>query len=224
MLVSGMTQRALEIVREIPWKELEQKIREVPLLEKGDNGAEVFPYSTAKIAIRNVSVKELCCPSKYALKINLEEQRRLHQFLLESGIDSLSLTSGVELTDGSGEIWSLLPPVVEVVEQEVIFPPREGELDHSNRSSLIPMQMLIDGVHRVLLARELDRELNVLHITGVDPHYPYYALPNSWSELQVLNELPRSAQEKKLYRRGNCYGLFRNFDTLGCGAPRGTRQ
>jgi hypothetical protein len=214
----------IRILREIPWSELEERVRGVPLLEKGEDGAEIFPYENAKISLRRVSTAELCCPSRYALKGNLEEQRRLHHFLRDYGLDSLSLSSALELSDGSDRVWSLLPPVVEVFNQEVIFPPRAGEIDHTGRSSVIPIQMLIDGVHRVLLAREIGAEINVLHITGVNERFPYYALPNSWEELRILDELPATAQEKKLYRRENCYGLFRNFDLLGCGAPRGVKQ
>ncbi|MBI4146292.1 hypothetical protein HY489_03065 [Candidatus Woesearchaeota archaeon] len=214
----------MQIVREIPWSELECMVRGVPLKARDSQGNQVFPYQNARIQLREVCPEELCASSFYLIERNLEFQRRLRAELQAAGYDSLHLQGGLELVNGAGEVWRLIPPVVEVMHEEIVHLNPSGNIDYRQRPTVVAVHIVNDGMHRVALAREVRETVNVIHISSIPRDRPYYALPNGWNDVKVFTDTPQTMGEKKLYRVERPYDLYRDFGVLGCGAPRNTGQ
>ncbi len=157
------------------------------------------------------------------LKDNLNFQRELRKYLIEVyGIDSLGFDGAYEIrNDEKSEVWTLMPPVVEVAKSDVKFNPTEGEIAYDGIFQ-INVPVTNDGAHRMYHARELNSKINVILVSNASEEHPFYAHPNQWKLVKVVDKVPPTKQEKKLYRREDCYALYRNFDVLGCGKPRGT--
>ena len=214
----------IEVVSKVSWKELESRVRGVPLIKKKDDGSQIFVYDRADISLRTVWSDEVNPTSFYALRDGLQRQRDLRQTLLkEQGVDTLMLDGLLRLRNGEGQEFGLMPPVVEVQKRRVKYVPGEGEINYDETVELI-VPLINDGLHRFMLARELGRSVNVVYIVGSDSEFPFYAHPNSWSEVKLVDSVPKAKEEKKRYSREDCYALYRDFGVLGCGAPRGTSK
>lgn len=214
----------INVVRRIPFGELEKKLRQVPLLHTKDaNGAPLFVYSDAKITFRTVFPDELNPTTYYLLKKNLAFQRDLRAHLIDTeAIDPFALSEAVELENtDTREVWTLTPPIIEVSEERVSFHGKEGDICYEDQFR-VKLLVINDGAHRAYLARELNVPVTIVHIHGVDSRYPFYALPNGWERVRVVSEVPKTMAEKKAYRRTDSYELYRNFGVLGLGAPRRT--
>lgn len=215
----------IEVVRTFGFAELAEKIRSVPLMQKDAGGEEIFPYRDAHIRLRSFHSEDVNPPTFYLLQKNVQLQKSLHQALLVRGYDFLHLTdeiAGLEIHNkDSGELWTLIPPIIESTSREVRFVQQPGEIDYGHLPTRITVQLICDGAHRVALSRELRGIFSGIHISGVDLCYPYYAHPNGWDMVKIVDEVPATMEEKKLYRLQDCYALYRNFDRIGCGKPRG---
>lgn len=213
----------IDIVGEIEFRDLANKIRGVPLMGKRDDGSSIYVYENANISLKELKVNEINPTSFYVLKNNMEFQRNLRSDLLKMGIDTLHLKKAYEIKNEKGEIWTLTPPIIEVTQRDVKYIPREGELKYGDVVR-VNVPIINDGMHRVNLARELNETFNAIYISRVPEEYPFYAHPNEWSKVKEYEEVPSSKLEKKFYSRENCYNLYRDFGTIGCGAPRGTSK
>lgn len=214
----------VQVIREIPWSELEQMVRKVPLKMMNPDGSQIFVYEKAHIELRTVMPEELCASGFYLVEKNLVFQRILQEALSKQGYDTLHLRGGLEIENGVGEIWRLIPPVVEVMHEDIQHVNARGDIDYSGKPTRAAAHIINDGMHRVAIARERQTSVNVIHVSGIPEEYPYYALPNSWSEVKIFTDVPKTKAEKKFYRRIDCYALYRDFDVLGCGKPRNTGQ
>jgi len=212
----------LTIGRAIPWTELETLIRAVPLKAKDPQGQPIHPYANARISLREVTPEELNASSFYLIERNIAFQRELHKHLFALGYDTLHLTGALELHTPTNELWRLLPPVVEVMHEEITHRNTRGDIDYLALPTSITLPIVNDGMHRVWLARELGQTINVIHISGIPTEHPYYALPNSWDQVKIFTDTPKTMAGKKYYRRQKSYDLYRDFDVLGCGKPRNT--
>ena len=139
----------------------------------------------------------------------------------KQGIDTLMLDCLLKLKNEEGQEFGLMPPVVEVQTRRVRYVPGKGELSHEGTYE-IQVPVINDGLHRFMLARLVGKPVRVIHIARSDPEFPFYAHPNEWSRVRVVDRVPATKEEKKLYSREDCYALYRDFGVLGCGAPRGT--
>ncbi len=213
----------LEIIERVPWQELEQKVRQVPLLKaRKSDGGQIFVYEKADISLISVSPEEVNPTSFYAVIDGLQKQRDLRNHLLDRhGIDTLELTELLRLRTEDGQEFGLMPPVVEVQRRRVRYVPAEGELSHEGTFE-INIPLINDGLHRFMIARELGSRVNVIYVVGADPEFPFYAHPNSWNDVKVVDSVPKTAAEKKAYLRVDSNLLYRDFGVFGCGAPRGT--
>lgn len=209
----------IEVLKEIPFGELERNIRSVPLLKSPD----VFVYADANISLREFHVDEINPTSFYVIKDNLQRQKDLREVLLKKGIDSLHLDKAYEIKNSLGEMWTLMPPVIEVAERKISYVPQEDEIKYSDEIKL-KIPVINDGMHRVFLAREEGESFNGVYVSGVMKEFPFYAHPNGWDMVKMVDEVPATKKEKKFYSRNDCYGLYRDFGVLGCGAPRGTSK
>lgn len=213
----------IEIVSQTTWEDLEIMMRKVPLLKTTrSDGSPVFVYENADISLRAISTEEVNPTSFYALHQGLRTQRELRRALLDQyGIDTLALTGLLRLRLESGEEIGLMPPVVEVQTRRVHYAAKEGEIRYDHAFD-IKIPLINDGLHRFMIAREERSRVNVAYIVGANPEYPFYAHPNEWERVNVVDKVPGTKEEKKLYSREDCNALYRNFGIFGCGAPRGT--
>lgn len=213
----------LEIIERVPWQELEQRVRQVPLLKaRRSDGNQIFVYEHADVSLRNVSSEEVNPTSFYAVRDGLQLQRDLRNNLLDQhGLDTLTLTELLRFRTEDGQEFGLMPPVVEVQRRRVRYIPAEGELSHEGTFE-IKIPLVNDGLHRFMIAREVGSRVSVVYVVGSDPEFPFYAHPNSWSDVKLVDGVPKTKAEKKLYSREDCNLLYRDFGIFGCGAPRGT--
>lgn len=173
-----------------------QLLKEVHL--KGKPHLKIFKDSHITLK-ENVLPDDICFSQYYVLEKDLLEISLTRKSLLEYGVDIFRLKGFIRVfyrdpDDFQIRIFDVLPPVVEISEAD-------GGIS-----------LLDDGMHRVYLAREAGSAINVVEIAGVDPQYPYYALPNEkgWKNLQRCEEVP---DIKKNYRIKDYKLLFRDFNT-----------
>ncbi len=214
-----------KVVGEKDFKELESMIRMVPLKGLDESGNKIFVYKDARISLRrDVNPNEVNPTTFYMLRKSLETQREMRHDLMRLGYDPLHLEGALMVLNNKGEVWTLIPPVIEVTQRYVRYAPQDGEVAY-----MPPFRVMIpiinDGIHRVSIAREEGSTFTALWISGVDERYQYqfYAHPNDWPLVKVLDELPMIKGEKKMYRLPDCYKVYRDFDVIGCGKPRGVR-
>ena len=195
---------ALNLIKRISGKELIKKAREVSLL----NLREVKPYSNARISFKefNPESGEAKPPTLYLLKPQIEWAKKLRNiFLKEHEIDVLKLKEAL-VYEINEQKFTLLPVIVEFSEAD-------------NQA------VIADGAHRAFLARTLNKSFSALYVENADKEYPYYALPNEWSEVSLHEDLS-TVSRKKNYRHENkeeLYKLYRDYNILGEGlisAPR----
>ncbi len=147
----------VEIERVISFEELEAKVRAVPLLSQ-DSSTKTQPYVNAHISLQEFSYDDIAPTTLYVLTKNLETQDMLSNRLSQLGHDPLSLEGGLELADANGDVYGLVPPIVEETPEGMC---------------------LIDGIHRNYMPRLLGRTSFIgLAIENVDSHSPFYAYPN----------------------------------------------
>lgn len=212
----------IDILKEIEFSELVQKIRDVPLMRKTEDDPIIKVYENAHINIRkNLSPHELNPTTLYLLRKNLEFQRNLRNYMLEEyKIDTLNLDRALEIRNEKGEERCLAPPMIEVTPRYVKFQKQENEIAYDHVAKL-QIQTVMDGAHRVYLAKELGINFTGIWIHGADERFPVYAHPNEWSQIKIFDKDPKTKEEKKYYSREDCYSLYRNFEDLGTGKPRG---
>ncbi len=215
----------IEIVRTLDFVELEEKLRNIPLMRQDENGNDIFPYKNAHIRLEDFHAEDVNPPTFYLLRKSLQYQKSLHEALRALGHNSLHLTpqsAALEiLCKERNELWTLTPPIIELTERIVRYVPQDGEIDYEDKPTNIIIQLICDGAHRVAFSREQGGGFTGVKISGSDSRYPYYAHPNGWDKVKVVDEVPATKEDKKFYRFEDCYGLFRNFDVIGCGKPRG---
>lgn len=213
----------IDILNKIPFSELEEMIRDVPINQKDASGERIKVYRNADISFRETPVNQVNPTSFYLLKGNLDTQRSLREAMLDAhGIDTLHLDAAYEIQNGE-EIWTITPPIIEITPRIVQYLPGDQEITYT-QPARINIPIINDGLHRVSLAQENDESFLGMHISGADERFPFYAHPNSWNRVKVVDEVPSTKQEKKFYLRENCYELYRDFGTLGVGSPRGTSK
>jgi len=171
------------------------------------------PYREATIKLLDVPPSDLNLTTLYALKANIETQRHLRTSLLEFGYDSLNLGGLLRYEWDDGKEYSLMPPVVEVVERYCKILPRPWEISYETAFP-IKFPVLLDGFHRAYLARELWLPLQVLFIDHIDPTCPSYAHPNSWEEVKLCDSVPTDPKDKKHYISENPKTYYKNFWVL----------
>ena len=210
----------IKIVNRISFADLVERIRKVPLVKKSEDGSEIFVYDKARISLRELDPDEVNPTTFYLLKENLKFQEDLRKHLQETeGIDTLLLDIGLEIVNEVNEVWTLMPPIIEVTPRMVRYQPLEGELSYEETVK-VQIPIINDGAHRVATARKLGMTFKGIFISGADERYPFYAHPNEWERVKLVDSVPKTKGEKKLYSREDCYGLYRNFGVLGCGKPR----
>ncbi len=209
----------IQITKRISFNELEGLLRNVPLMRKDFNIPEIKVYKNSHITLKKFKAHEVNPPTFYLLNKNLQFQRDLrYHFLSKYNIDTLNLDEALEIINEKSETWLLTPPIIELTPRIIKYIPQKDEIMHDEEIKVY-IPLICDGAHRVELAKELDIEFTSVFISGVDENFPYYAHPNSWNKVKIVNEVPHLSK-KKLYRLQDSYPLYRDFSIIGCGGPR----
>lgn len=196
-------------VEELPLEDLLSRVRETRL--RGHGQARLFAGSRIELA-REVDPEQLAPTQRYVLEPDLAAVRHMYRQLAERGVDMLALEGGVWASVESGESGESGEEGDGAYTVPVIPPIVEESLEPDGRT----VRIISDGMHRVWLARELGRRLNVISVSGVPSEYPYYAyaLPGGWSEVARLPEL-EDGFVKKAYREPDNYkALFRLYNDV----------
>lgn len=202
----------IKIIREVPWKEIETRVRRVALLERR-NGRKLYPYAEAQVKLKDLDLREFYPTTYYLIEKNLRVQENLMKTLHSQNHGLFHMTGGLEITDGN-TVWTLTPPVVEASVENVR--PEAG--NRSQKTSRVQLNLLIDGAHRIFLARRLGiTTITAIHISNIPEDCPFYAYPNSWEEVGVH---PAAPALKKHYRDVSGYALYRDLATINGSAPR----
>lgn len=199
--------------RTIPFSTAFNAARNSPLEEAGDK--KVLFYRNADFRLVDYFADELNPVALYILKKNLDFQFQLREYLLRIyGVDTLQLPGVLHLRQGD-KIVGMIPPYVEIARENVSLVPRDGDRQPPARQTL-QVPLLIDGFHRVWLARELGLPVKCLVVRNTDQDYPYASYPVAWSDVKVHDEVPKV---KKYYRRQDPYTFMRPLDVLRCLPP-----
>ncbi len=182
----------MEILSFTPENKLIEQVRNVTML----TDKTIYPYKDAIIRIEDISIDDFMPTQLYILRNHIKFQEQLRQELLNKYHDTLRLFGGLMLKSAGVEI-GMMPPVVE----------DDYEMGPS----------LLDGTHRVWLARKLGmKSLSVLHISNVCPGTPMISTPNQWHEVIEYDNLPADKSQKKRYRDlpGKKYDYYRDFSNI----------
>ncbi len=179
--VGKVDHSAFRLTRYRGWSLLEAALREVPVI--GDRTLK--PYAGATIKARRVAIDELRPMAYYALHDKLDRHGRLQAALERRYAISLFDLTGIIDYDWpdthtfadaqAGADFRMAPPIVEIYDE-----PGEGQV-----------KALVDGLHRVLLARERGLDsLWVVEISDIPPTMPLVPLPLTWADVTLADEVP----------------------------------
>lgn len=187
------------VIREIPFEELEDRLRAVTL-----RGQATRPYEDAAISVERFTWDQILPTTKYVLTENLGTQRAIRDSLKPLGYDPLELRGGLIIQGSDGKTQGLIPPLVELFESE-------GDIPY-----------ILDGAHRTHLGRLEGRAgFLAVFIRGIRPDCPPYAFPNRWDEIVELQELPQDLSALKNYRNyDDRYALYRDLGPINGSVPR----
>jgi len=192
-----------------PIEEAFVRLRAAPMDKTG--GEKILVYEHAELSVRDVDLDLVSPTSLYALEENLAFQRELREHLLATeGIDTLYLPGVLRLRGPDGVI-GMAPPVVEIYQDTVSVSPQEGDQVH-DKPIVMDFAILLDGIHRGILAREVGVTLRCVVIQHALLGLLPYAHPNSWDEVRVCKTVPAV---KKRYRRQDNYSFMRPVKYLG---------
>ncbi len=137
------------------------------------------PYEYADIKHERINPSVVKPTAKYVLRSNLAMIEALDKELSSQGIDIFNLKGVVKIDDNN----YICPPILEVWKEE----PYNG----------IPV--IVDGAHRLYIARKRGIEVNCVVISGnISSILPVLPLPG-WHEVIERDEVPR---DKRNYHPG----------------------
>jgi hypothetical protein len=174
-------QYKVQLLSYLDWKPLKAKLRNVPLL--GDKS--LFPYANAQIKAHKYTIRDLRPTSLYVLRSQLERHRKLQVNLqLDYKLSLFDLTGIIEYKQ-NGDSFLLSPPIVETYYET---------MEHAMVTAIV------DGLHRIWLARELGlEEIWLIEISTISDKFPLVPLPLNWDEVQLSDTVP-STSDKRRFR------------------------
>jgi hypothetical protein len=169
----------LEITRFLGWEYLEDMLRQIPL--KGD--PVLRPYADARIDVVRYPIAELRPTSHYVLKEQLKSHDSINSILLEKYAISIFDLTGILEYYIDNVSYRMSPPIV-----ETYYEPSEQKI----------VTAIVDGIHRVWLARVLGlEELWVVEISNIPVHFPLVPLPANWTDIKEQNEVPETSKKRR---------------------------
>lgn len=199
----------MKIIQFKPFDEIKEEIKNVPML----TDESVKPYRNSRIQLLEFDPNDLNITSLYYIKWNLAFQKELKLELEKLWYDLFKIWWILNYEWNDWKEYSIMPPVVEVVEREMKILANEWEINY-DKIFKIKFPVLLDWLHRALLAKTLWTTIQVLYIDNVDKNCPSYAHPNTWEELIWYDEVPTDKNLKKYYLREDAKSLYKNFWVL----------
>lgn len=206
---------------------LESRLRNVRL--RGFPDVRIYENAKFKIidlSLENIK-NVLCVPQLNVYKTHLTRIDSLYELFQEQGIDILQLDKAYDFiaTSESGEQteWTILPPIAE---KFFLSATSDGKVDYSNligdklkkklneeRLGINPETKNIDhplgmsgdvieindGSHRVHYGVENNIGSRILIAEGMTQGFPYYAVPQPYSSVIVLEKEDPYAPETKIH-------------------------
>jgi len=181
------------LLQTISFKTIKANLRDVSLRE--DKGK--YPYKEANIVLTEFNPDHLKPAAFYILDEQMQTHRQLRNILLKKyALDILKLRCGL-VYRYANQIHTMYPPIIEEF----------GE-DH----------IVLDGLHRVALAREFETNIASIFISKVSSDCPFPCLPIEWAQVSLVQAVPGV---KRLPRRPDAYySLHRNLNILNLGGSR----
>lgn len=184
------------------------RLRNSVLLNTGED--KVYYYRDAIMRLVDFLPQEINPTAFYVLRKSLEFQRELHQELLVYGIDTFHLDEVIHYRVDDGELWGMVPPVIEI-HQELLYVPQERRDSISKLPTLV--SLLQDGEHRIWNAVQDTIAVRCILISNTESaKFPFPAYPISWSNVIVCDKVPT---HKRIYRNSDIpYAFARPFQVL----------
>jgi len=185
----------VENVRAYPFSDLVSKLREVRLVGFG----QPLIYADSKITTRRVWDFSQATPAQnYVINAQVDRVLELRKALRDYSVNIFNLDGYVEYTH-EGQEYTCLPPI----------------LESSSDAQGYQVDIVVDGMHRLMAARDGLNVINVIHIARVPSSYPYYAWPITWREVARVDKRPDKGGRKSYRREGDSYkDLFRDFNAV----------
>lgn len=183
-------------------KSFEQKTKEdlIKVLKQatllGDKN--VYPYENATISLRTFNYKDISPVQFYYLFDNISLLKNLKNDFKRYNIDILNLDGYVNFeVDNYGKKLTMTPPIIENIEGK---------------------NLLIDGMHRVILSIMLGKNIKCVYIENIKPEYYHYCVanPNGWDDArQFKNKVPEGFKTRNSRYDGNYRKYRRVFQFEG---------
>lgn len=201
------------------WNQLERILRCVCLREE----TNLKPYMTAVIALRLISLSDLRPTSYYVLDSGMVQAGRLLDALHKRyQLGLFDLTGMIEYEFNSEQVL-MSPPIV-----ETYYEPVERAM----------VMVIVDGLHRLLLAKELGIErVWVVEIRNIPEEFPLVPLPLQWHDVVRRQSVPVKKRKLRfssletfpdvsyltnvaITPENYEYFFYRNLSPLGSSGPR----
>lgn len=195
-----------------PKKDLIKKLRKVILLNSEKKGKPIFVYKNAKIELKKINVEELLPFQLYQLESSNQLIGNLYKIFNEKYNQDIFSMNGYATYTSSNKHYAFTPPIIEYIENG------KGKIQ----------KIIIDGLHRVLLAKKLKKKtIRVITIENIPQNLIVPAAPNSWKELKLLKSAPESKYKRKwLIKPEEGYFYYRNYQSVfeNIGKPRSPKS
>lgn len=189
-------------------KELIKKLRKVILLNSEKRKEPIFAYKNALIELKKVDIKELLPLQLYQLASSNQLVSNLYKIFEEEYKEDIFNMKGYVTYISNDKRYALIPPIIESVKDS------KGNTQ----------RIIIDGLHRVLLAKKLKKKtIAVVVIENVPQKLNLPVAPNSWEELRLIDVAPEIEDKRRwLIPPEEGYLYYRNFQSVfqNIGKPR----
>jgi hypothetical protein len=184
----------ISVVQRYPLSWVIERLRAVRL-----HKSTLRVYKDANIVSETIPPETVYPCQLYCLQSILDRLKELGEALRAEGIDLMNLDGAVEYLC-EDRVFQVIPPVVE-----------------TDRVTGLPI--VCDGVHRLFIARTLERSCQVLWVK--DPTVSYYADPNKagWRDVMLHKDhasMHKAVGLKRWYRssRNGYLTGFRDFNSV----------
>ena len=163
----------------LPWDAVESGLRAVTLLVDRTQR----PYAEATIELKRYAVEDLSPIATYVLRPQLELLGRVQTQLVDRYALNLFDVAGMLEYELGGVAHRLITPVV-----ERFYEPTQDRV----------VSVIVDGLHRVCLARRLDvTHIWVTEISEVPARFPIVSLPLRWEQVREVDSVPTDAAKRE---------------------------
>ncbi len=176
------------------------KLKKVILLNSEKTGKPIFVYKDSKIELKEVRVEDLVPLQLYQLKSSNQLVLNLYKTFKKKYKDDIFNMDGYYTYKSGDKKYAFIPPIIECVENS------KGEI----------LKIIIDGLHRILLAKKLKKQkITVVVIKNIPQKLILPVTPNRWEEIKVVKTAPERKDKRKwLVPPEEGYLYYRNFQSV----------